>query len=108
MDAKVELGINNAFAVKKWIEPEKWTRVIVEDIGLRNIQFSFDLLFPSLKEANAPFFCNEINSAIKKYNVRISSTFTGFNAYLQNMLVHPNPKVREAAINYYEAAIKIT
>ncbi|MHB1276616.1 MAG: sugar phosphate isomerase/epimerase family protein [Candidatus Humimicrobiaceae bacterium] len=108
MDNKVELGINNAFANKKWIEPEEWTRVIVEDIGLSNIQFSFDLLFPSLKEANAPFLCNEIKSAIKKYNASISSTFTGLTAYLQNMLVHPNPRVREAAINYYEDAIKIT
>ena len=108
MSSKVELGINNAFAIKKWIEPEEWTRVIVEDIGLSNIQFSFDLLFPSLKEANALFFRNEIKSTIKKYNAKISSTFTGLIAYFQNMLVHPNPKVREAAINYYEDAIKIT
>ena len=27
---KIELGINNAFAIKKWIEPEEWTKIIVE------------------------------------------------------------------------------
>ena len=108
MESKVELGINNAFALKKWIEPDEWMRVIVEDIGLKNIQASFDLLYPSFKEANYLFFCNEINRALKKYGAKISSTFTGLNAYLQNMLVHPDPIVRKAAIDYYEDAIKLS
>jgi len=108
MKSNVELGINNAFAIKKWIEPEEWTRVIVEEIGLKNIQLSFDLFYPSLKEANISFLCKEINYTVKKYNARISSTFTGLNAYSQNMLVHPNPIIRKAAIDYYEDAIKIS
>jgi len=108
MSNKVEIGINNAFAIKKWVEPEEWIRVIVEEIGLKNIQASFDLFYPSFKEANFSFVCSEINSALKKYGARISSTFTGLNAYSQNMLVHPNPVIRRAAIDYYIDAIKIS
>jgi len=108
MSNKVELGINNAFAIKKWVEPEEWTRVIVGEIGLKNIQVSFDLFYPSLKEANISFMCEDINNAVKKYNAKVSSTFTGLNAYSQNMLVNPNPTIRKAAIDYYEDAIKIS
>ena len=108
MNNKVELGINNAFAVKKWVEPEEWVRVIVEEIGSKNIQASFDLFYPSFKESNYLFVCNKINIALKKYDAKISSTFTGLNAYLQNMLVHSDPIVRKAAIDYYIDAIKIS
>ena len=108
MGKKVELGINNSFAIKKWVEPEEWTRVIVEEIGLNNIQLSFDLFYPSLKESNVSFMCNEINIAVKKYNSKISSTFTGLNTYSQNMLGHPNPVIRKSALDYYIDAIKIS
>lgn len=105
---KIELGINNAFAIKKWIEPEEWTKIIVEEIGLKNIQVSFDLFFPSFKDSNISFMCAEINNAARKYGAKMSSTFTGLNAYSQNMLVHPNPVIRKSALDYYVDAIKIS
>ena len=108
MGKKVELGVNNTFAIKKWIEPEEWARVIVEEIGLNNIQLSFDLFYPSLKESNISFMCNEINIAVKKYNCKISSSFTGLTVYGQNMLGHPNPVIRKSALDYYIDAIKIS
>ncbi len=108
MKSKVELGVNNAFAVKKWIEPEEWVRVIVEEIGSKNIQASLDLFYPCLKEADYSYICSDINRALQKYGARISSTFTGLNAYLQNMLVHPEPVVRKAALDYYADAIKVS
>ncbi len=108
MGGKIELGVNNAFAIKKWVEPEEWVRVIVKEIGLKNIQASFDLFYPSLKESDIIFMCSEINKAVKKYSGKISSTFTGLNAYSQNMLVHPNPVVRKSAIDYYIDAIEIS
>lgn len=108
MENKIELGINNAFAIKKWIEPDEWMRVITEEIGLHNIQFSFDLLFLNFEEANSIYFYNKIKKVAKKYNAKITSTFTGLIAYMQNMLVHPNPKIRMSAIKYYEDAIIFT
>jgi D-erythrulose 1-phosphate 3-epimerase len=108
MGKKVELGINNTFAIKKWVEPEEWARVIVEEIGLNNIQLSFDLFYPSLKESDTSFMCNEINIAVKKYKAKISSSFTGLNVYSQNMLGHPNPMIRKSALEYYVDAIKIS
>ncbi len=108
MSDKFELGINNAFAVKKWIETEEWMRLIVDEIGLKNIQFSYDMLYPSLSEADCDTICDEICHCVKKYDAKISSTFTGLMAYMQNMLVHPSPVLRKAAIDYYKDAILIS
>ncbi len=44
--AKVELGINNCFAIGRYPEPEEWLRIVKEELGLQHVQFSFDLLDP--------------------------------------------------------------
>ena len=46
----IRLGINNAFASKRWPEPMAWSRLIAGDLGLTEVQFSFDLLDPLLPE----------------------------------------------------------
>ncbi len=48
--AEVVLGVNNGFALKNWPEPNAWARIISEILGLKEIQFSFDLLDPTLPE----------------------------------------------------------
>ncbi|MHB1334833.1 MAG: sugar phosphate isomerase/epimerase family protein [Candidatus Humimicrobiaceae bacterium] len=82
-------------------------KIIVEEIGLKNVQISLDLFSHSLQEADVKCYCFEIKELMEKYKVKISSTFTGLTAYIQNMLGHPNPLVRGAALKYYENAIDI-
>lgn len=108
MDKKIKLGINNSFAMKKWIEPREWMRIIVEEIGLKNIQLTLDLFYPSLQEADVQNYTYEIIGLLKEYKAEISSTFTGLNAYSQNMLANPNLLIRQAALRYYENAINIS
>jgi len=108
MNEKVALAVNSGFAAKKWIEPDEWIRVITEDIGCDQIQCSFDLFYPNLKESDSVLICQEINQACRKYNACISSTFTGIMAYYQNMLVHPNPVIRKYSLEYYKDAIEIS
>ena len=63
MNKKITLAVNNAFAVKKWIEPEEWVKVIVEEIGVNEIQLSFDLFYMDLKESDSTIICDDIASA---------------------------------------------
>ena len=105
---KIELGINNSFLIKKWVEPEDWIKLIVEDIGISNIQHCLDLFGVSLNRKEALNSCNTIREIAKKYNSKISSTFTGLFTYYQNMLGHPNISFRQEAVLYYENAIRIT
>ena len=53
------LGINTGFAVNRFSEPEEWTRICAEEIGIKYIQFTADMLNPDLPN-------RIINSNIKK------------------------------------------
>ena len=40
---KINLGINNCFAVKRWPETEEWMSIIKEKFGLDIVQLSTDV-----------------------------------------------------------------
>ena len=42
------LGINTGFAVNRYSEPEEWTRIVGEDLGLKFVQLTADVLNPDL------------------------------------------------------------
>ena len=50
--ASVRFGLNTCFAVKRWPEPDEWAR-IAADLGVRYVQFSFDLADPRGSEYRA-------------------------------------------------------
>jgi hypothetical protein len=39
--AKVELGINNCFALGRYPEPEEWLRIVKEELGLQQCPVFF-------------------------------------------------------------------
>jgi sugar phosphate isomerase/epimerase len=97
--------LNTCFAVKRWPEPEVWSR-IAADLGVGHVQFSFDLLDPVLVDDEEVFAATR--AICERNDVRISSAFTGLISYVQNSLGHPNERVRERARRWYEAAIDAT
>ena len=36
---KIHLGINLGFAINKYFEPQIWTKIVREDLGLDRVQF---------------------------------------------------------------------
>ncbi|HCJ35672.1 MAG TPA: xylose isomerase, partial [Ktedonobacter sp.] len=38
--ARLHLGINTCFAVKRWPEPQQWLSIVKEELGLDCCQFS--------------------------------------------------------------------
>jgi D-erythrulose 1-phosphate 3-epimerase len=105
---EIVLGVNNAFALKNWPEPKAWARIIAEDLGLVHCQFSFDLLDPTLPEPAARVLCDQVTAAAHEYGLVLDSTFTGIIAYSQNLLAHPDPAVRAHALDWYQAALRMT
>lgn len=87
--AKINLGMMNCFAVKRWPEPEVWCKIIGKDLNLRYAQFSFDLLDPRTIEPAKTIMCKEIIKGCKKYNIHLTSAFTGLASYSFNLLLHP-------------------
>jgi D-erythrulose 1-phosphate 3-epimerase len=102
------LGINTCFALKRWPEPEEWARIAAEEFGLKDVQFSFDLLDPRAGAGAVAAYVDHTRIACERHGVRIHSTFTGFIPFIQNLLLHPEPAFREDAKAWFKAAIDVT
>jgi D-erythrulose 1-phosphate 3-epimerase len=98
----ITYGTNTCFAVKRWPEPEEWTR-IVADLGFEHVQFSLDLADPVLSGSDETF--TEIRETAERRGVNIASAFTGFVGYAQSLLGHPDTSLRAAAEDWYRAGI---
>jgi D-erythrulose 1-phosphate 3-epimerase len=106
--AQIVLGVNNGFALKNWPEPAAWARIISEDLGLKEVQFSFDLLDPTIPEPGRSMLCREIVEATRRYGLSLRTTFTGLIIYAQNHLAHPDSNFRDQARGWFEAALEVT
>lgn len=107
MSAKLTLGTNNAFSFKAWPEPEMWAKIISEELGLKEVQFSFDLLDPLLDEPGRSLQCVKILEAVQDYGLSMRSSFTGLIMYAQNLLSHPDPAMRAYGFRWYQKAVEL-
>jgi D-erythrulose 1-phosphate 3-epimerase len=101
----VTFGLNACYAVKRWPEPEEWAGIAAR-LGVRHVQFSFDLLDPVLTADTGVYVATR--RACDERGVEISSAFTGLIGYSQNSLSHPSDVVRARARGWFEAAIDAT
>jgi D-erythrulose 1-phosphate 3-epimerase len=105
---RYRLGVNNCFAVKRWPEPEEWGTIVCDAMGLDLVQHSFDLVelggAPTLWRGQA----QRVKQACERFGLSLHSTFTGLAAYSSNLLLDPDPAVRQQAERWYESAIAFT
>jgi len=101
---KVHLGINNCYAVKRWPEPDVWGKQISERLGLRYVQFTFDLLDPRCTEEVRYSMCGEIKRAAKKFGFEVHNAVTGLAAFTYNMFLHPFIEFRKDGLRWCEQA----
>jgi sugar phosphate isomerase/epimerase len=103
----VEFGINLAIATKRWPEPEAWTALVRDDLGLDLVQFSYDLLDPWWPDDVRARQCARVRSAAVDAGIRIHSAQIGFAGYSFNMLLGPDAELRALAERWWERAIAI-
>jgi D-erythrulose 1-phosphate 3-epimerase len=105
---RYRLGVNTCFAVKRWPEPETWASIVRERMGLDIVQHSLDLVElggpPALWRAQA----ERVKQACRDSGLTLHSTFTGLAAYSSNLLLDPEPAVRQQAEQWYRTAIAFT
>lgn len=106
--AEVRLGINNGFAMKRWPEPRAWAEIVGKELGLRDVQLSFDLLDPGWPEPGLTRMCDQVRDAASAHGLSVQSTFTGLVGYAQNLLGHPEPDVRAHAQRWFESGVAVT
>jgi len=102
------LGFNNCFAVKRWPLPVDWAEVCAKELEVDLVQFSFDILDPTMSEPALAEMISQTVDALHETGLTIHSTFTGLAAYSRNLLTHPNPGMRADAIRWYAGAMEMT
>jgi D-erythrulose 1-phosphate 3-epimerase len=101
------LGINTGFAVNRYSEPEQWLRIVGEELGLKYVQLTADMLNPSLGSKIVSRQIKRINSAAEKNGIAVTSTFTGAFTRV-NHLAHPDAEIRQYWISWFKDFIDIT
>jgi D-erythrulose 1-phosphate 3-epimerase len=102
------LGINTCFAVKRWPRPERWARVVRDELGLDLVQHTLDLVDLDLPPADLTDQASRVQAACRDSGLTLHSTFTGLAAYSSNLLLHPDPAARGRARTWYRRAIDFT
>lgn len=103
---KLTLGLNAGFASNRYPEYREWLRLVREELGLTYIQFVTDLLDPLFtpKKIQEKAY-EEIEKAVRKYNLRILYTFASTYSR-RNMLMHPDKEMRALAFRWFKAEIE--
>ena len=105
---RARLGINNCFAVKRWPRPDDWASIVRNDLGLDLVELSLDLLAGPDTPAARDRMAEQTRAALDRHGLRAETTFTGLAAYSLNLLMHPDPGYRDAALRWYLGAIDLT
>lgn len=101
------LGINTGFALNRFSEPEEWARICGEELGVKYIQFTADMLNPYLPKKIIESNVERILNSCNKYNLIINSTFTGAFTRV-NHLAHPDSDIRDYWIDWFKKFIDIS
>jgi sugar phosphate isomerase/epimerase len=104
---EVKLGINTGFALNRYTAPEQWIPLVAETFGLRLVQFTADLLNPSLPQSIVQVQLKQIRSLLDEYGVEATHTFT--SAFTRvNHLSHPDPEIRQHWVNWFKRFVDIS
>jgi sugar phosphate isomerase/epimerase len=100
------LGINLGFAINKYIEPEVWSKIVSEELGLKYVQFVADLLNPFLPDDYIEKQIKRIVCAADFYGIKIESMFT--SAFTRvNHLMNPDGDARKIWLDWFRKFLKI-
>ena len=103
---EIKLGTNLGFAINKYIEPEVWSKIVKEDLGLNSVQFVADLLNPFLPDDYIKSQLVRIKESVKKYDISVDSIFT--SAFTRvNHLMNPDKEAREIWLKWFEKLLFI-
>jgi D-erythrulose 1-phosphate 3-epimerase len=103
----MELGINLSFAVKRWPEPEAWAAIVGEQLGLRSVQFTLDLIDPWWPQEPRLAMAKQVSAVAGGRGIAIHSVQIGLAGYTYNGLLHPDPAARWIARDWWGRSFEL-
>ena len=100
------LGINLGFAVNRYPEPQVWSRIVGETLGLRYVQFVADLLNPFWPDDYVQNQITQIQAAATLYGIAVESLFTSSFTRV-NHLMHPDEEARRFWLDWFKKLLNI-
>jgi len=102
-----ELSVNTGFLVNRYTDPSQWIKLIAEHININKVQFTADLINPSLPSDLIKKKVSETNRFLDQYGVEVTSSFTGAFTRLNN-LTHPDEDFRQYYVDWFKGFADIT
>lgn len=97
----IRLGINTGFALNRFTSPEEWIPLVSKEFGIKLVQFTADLLNPSLPDEIISSQIRRIKKLSADYGIEIRHTFT--SAFTRvNHLAHPDPALRNYWLGWFK------
>jgi len=104
---RYELSVNTGFLVNRYTDPDQWVKVVADEIGINSVQFTADLINPSLPDELISRQVDKTKDALERYSVSVKSAFTGAFTRLNN-LTHPDVHFREYYQNWFYKFVDIS
>lgn len=104
---RLRLGINTGFAINRYPEPDDWIGIVADELGLDTVQFTADLLNPSLGEDILARETEKIRALCALHGVRVTSTFTSQFTRV-NHLLHPDPATQRWWVDWFKRFLRLS
>ena len=103
----MKFGVNLSFAVKRWVEPPVWAKIVRETLGLELVQFTYDLLDPWWPDDVRRSMTSEVRKATNDWGIQIESAFSGLANYCFDGLLHPDAAGHRASLEWWKRAFDV-
>ena len=103
----MDVGVNLCFAIKRWPEPEEWTRIAADELGVSTVQFTMDLIDPWWPESDRAAMAARVREAAGRRGIAIHSVQIGLAGYTYNGLLHPDETARRIAEEWWRRSIDL-
>jgi sugar phosphate isomerase/epimerase len=89
------------------VEPEVWAELVSRQLGLRLVQFTYDLLDPWWPASARNGMAARVRQSTADWGLEIESAFSGLANYCFDGLLHPEAEGRSASLEWWKRAFDV-
>jgi len=106
---QLHLGVDIAFARKRWVYGAEWVPIVKEKMGVKYIEFCSDFIDPVFfPEPLRNRMADEVRQACKEGGLEIFDMYTGLIPHCLNLLNHPEEQARAIALGWCENLVRLS